>query len=517
MKARQFLADYQEAAKPLSRMYIAQKFKELEPFRPQMTVVERETYEFYITEFNYELLSLSGDTEPSELRWHLFSEELTDGIINVDVGYALTAENANGLKNTLSTKDVKFYGYVYKNVGFYFNLDDNKQWGSNINYLRLNTPQKGVISSTGTIITSYSWDLTTPPATNTLQELSYDEIDAQFSWKVGIFNFSLEKMDNIWGFGENANVILSNKAPSYPQIKMRVHLSDKIDFVYFHGELNSNATDTARSYYANSSGYSVFRDVDHTKYIAAHQIEMRLWKGVDVSVGESVVYSDRGPLLMYLLPVMFFKAGEHYNGDKDNCQIFGSLDLNLIKRTKLYFSLFIDELNTDQFFDQNDSRRQVAFTIGGHTYDILIDNLELTAEYTRANPGPYSHKYPAVTYTNNGYVLGSWTGQNADDAYLSITYRPMFKVKVSLYNEVFRKGSPIPLYDQYSSNQGGYSFLDGKQHIERMIGAKINYQPLRDIFINFTAQFHSLKDETDPAQNYNKRFEFTASAAIGLW
>jgi hypothetical protein len=517
MNAKGYLSNYQDAAKPLSRRYLAKQLKELEPFGELMTTLERATYEFYKTEFNYELLSISGDAEPSETRWHLFSKGMDEGIINLDVGYALAAENDGRLKNTLSTKDIKFYGYAFKNVGFYFNFDDNKQWGSNLNYYRLNTPVKGVVNSGGSYnLPSYSLDIL-PLSDPNIPELDYDEIDAQLSWQVGAFEFSLEKMNNIWGYGENGNIILSNKSPSYPQLKMRVKIAADIDFVYFHGSLNSNVTDTVKSYYVSYNGFSSLREVDHTKYIAAHQIEMMLWNGVDLSLGESIVYSDRGPELMYLIPVMFFKAGEHYNGDKDNCQIFGSLNLNVIKKTNLHFSLFIDELNTDKFFDSNDSRRQLAFTIGGHTYDLLVKNFELVAEYTRVNPGVYSHKYPSATYTNNGYVLGSWIGQNADDGFLSLIYRPVWQLKLSVFHEVFRKGSPMPIQDQYTGNQAGFSFLDGPLHIERTFGIKAHYQPLRDVFVEGKAQVHTLTDGAYPNKNFTRQFEFSLGASVGIW
>jgi hypothetical protein len=517
MKGKGYLSHYQDAARPLSRNYIAQQLKNLEPILDTMTVLERSTYEFYVTEFHYELLSLSGDRDPREIRWHLLSKELTDGIINFDVGFIESAEIADNLKNTLNTKEVKLYGYAFNNIGFYFHLNDNIQWGSNLNYLRLNTPQKGVIPSSLPNITSYSWDIAAPLNTNNIQLLTYDEIDAQITWDIGAFTFSLEKMNNVWGFGQNGNNIFSNKAPSYAQVKMRVRLSDDIDFVYFHGELNSNVTDTLRSYSVNYLGLSAFRDVDHAKYIAAHQIEIRLWDGVDISLGESIVYSDRGPLLLYMIPVMFFKAGEHYNNDKDNCQLFGSLNLNIIRKTNIYLSVFIDEINTDKLFDDNDTKRQIALTLGAHTYDVLFENFELTAEYRRSNPAVYSHKYPSTTFTNNGYVLGDWIGQNADDSYLSVIYRPLHQLKLSVFQEIFRKGSPMSIDNQYTGNTGGFKFLDGQLHEEHMIGLRVHYQPFRDLFFDVKTQIHSLTDATDPALNYDSRFEFIISTSLGLW
>ena len=218
-----------------------------------------------------------------------------------------------------------------------------------------------------------------------------------------------------------------------------------------------------------------------------------------------------------MIPVMLFKAGEHYNGDKDNCQFFGSLDLNVIKKTDIYLSLFIDEINIDQLFNGLYSREQMAYTIGGHLYDVLLDNLELSAEYSRANPGVYDHKYESTTFTNNGYVLGDWIGQNADDLLMSAEYRVMRELKLSAYNEVYRKGLPMPLSDQYASNQGGFGFLNRNLHEERFFGLKAHYQPLRDVFFDVKAQYHTLTDETNPSLNYDNKFEFFVAASLGLW
>jgi hypothetical protein len=517
MSSKRLLTNYMDAEKPLSRMYIAKELRELEDLEDQMTSVERETYDFYVAEFRYEILKLAGDNEPSEMRWHVLSRELNEGLLNLDIDYKFSHELSGGVATDIYTKGLRLDGYAFNSLGFYFNVDDNKEIGNRINYFRLHTPDKGVINSGGSLnLPSYSLDAD-PLASPAVSELDYDEIDAQLTYQIGKVVLSFEKSNNIWGYGENGNVILSNKAPSYPQVKIRVPLSDNIEFVYFHGELNSNVTDSSRSYTTVTSASSVFRNVDHMKYIAAHQLEFMLWKGVDVSLGESVIYSDRGPLLMYMIPVMFFKAGEHYNGDKDNCQMFGSLDLNLIKNTDLYFSLFIDELNTDKLFDTYASHRQIAFTIGGHTYDVLLENLEISAEYSRVNPGAYNHKYQTTTYTNNGYVMGHWIGQNADDCILSLAYRPVRELKFGAYSEIYRKGDIMPISDQYSADQGEFSFLQGKRHEEKIYGIKAHYQPLRDLFFDAKAQLHTLTDESDPTSNYDERFELFVSASLGIW
>jgi hypothetical protein len=283
--------------------------------------------------------------------------------------------------------------------------------------------------------------------------------------------------------------------------------------------LNSNVIDSSRLYkitYVNPA-YSKYRDIERAKYIAAHQIEISLWNGVDFSIGESVVYSDRGPLFIYLIPVMFFKAAEHYNGDKDNCQLFGSLDLNIIKNINAYISLFIDELNTDELFDPNLSHRQVAFTTGIRVFDLPSTNIDMTLEYSRVNPATYNHNIPSATFTNNGFVLGNWMGQNADNLYLELGFTPMHALHLTAFSEIFRKGGNLSIRDQYAVDQGNWTFLFGPLHVERSIGVNLQYQPIRDIFVHFNGRVHTIEDEADPSQNRSQQFECTIGASLGLW
>ncbi len=503
MEARQLIADYKDAAKPLARLTIAKMLKQLETRTDELTRVEREAYEFFVTEFKYELLILANDPQPTELRWHLYSYELTEGQANFDINYKYAYTSEAGKSRTLRSQGATTYGYLFNDIGFYFKWIDNHEKGDNINYDKLNTPEQGITFKTK----------------QSHKAVEYNTIDAQLSWRIGSFDFSLEKSSNFWGYGKLGSVIISEKAPSYPQIKMRVPLSENIDFIYFHGELNSNIIDSSSSYFVTypNQFYSTFRRIDHSKYIAAHLLEFSLFKGVDLSIGESVIYSDRGPLLIYLIPIMFFKAAEHYNRDNDNTQLFGTLDLNVIKNINFTFSLFIDELNTDELFDPNKSRRQVAFSSGIRIYDMPIENIEFYVEYTRANHSVYNHKYPATTFTNNGYDLGSWIGQNADDIYWELLYTPIRQLKLGFNYEAFRKGGNASLSDQYSVDGGKLPFLFDLQREERSVGFFAQYQPLRDIFINARIKMKTINDKYFPTLNQNKKMEYYLSAGLGLW
>ena len=499
MEARGLLEGYRDAAKPFSRIELAHKLQALDSVKARMTSVERETYEFFKEEFKYELLKVGGDPEPSEIRWHVLSKELDRGIMNIDVNYLLGQTVRDGVKTNKRSQGVKLYGYAFDDVGFYFNIVDNRETGKAINFAKINTPEPGII-----------------PSKTAADVLEYDDMDAQFTWNIGRFEFSVEKMKNSWGLARHGNIIFSDKAPSYPQLKLRVPLADWVDFIYIHADLNSKVLDSTRSYFTYSSAISkFFRPVDRLKYMAAHQLEFTVAKGVDLSIGESVVYSDRGPLLIYLIPVMFFKAGEHYNRDTDNSQMFGNLDLNVIPNVNLYFSLFVDEITTDDILDPSKARNQVAYTLGFQTYDLLVDNLEFLAEYSRMNPWVYSHKYTAANFTNNGYDLVHWVGQNGDDLFLDLSFTPTRPLKVGTFLEAYRKGGRKDVAYQYMLHS--QDFLYGPTHEEHSFGLYGHYQFVRDGFLDVRARRLTVNDEAFPDLNLNKKWEFSVSASVGVW
>ncbi|HLA69390.1 MAG TPA: capsule assembly Wzi family protein [Bacteroidota bacterium] len=499
VEARGILKDYRDATKPLARKDIARHLLSMDGRLNQLTEVERDTYEYLKSEFSYELGSLGGDPEPTDLRWHLLSLDLHHGVMNLDLNGQLRWDGPKEKTVRYRGQGLRFYGYAFNNVGFSFNFVDYREAGQGMNLGKSDTPDPGIVLTKAT-----------------QSAMEYNTTEVQLSFQTGSFRFSLEKMQNVWGYGERGNVILSRKSPSYPQIKMRVPLSPWMDFVYVLADLNSNVIDSARSYTAYSSAIApFFRRVDRQKYMAAHVLEFTVIDGLDFSLGESVIYSDKGIQLMYLIPVMFFKSGEHYNRDTDNIQWFGSVDINLVPRINFNLSVLIDELTTDDLLSPANARNQLGFTAGIHTYDLGIENLELIAEYTRMNPWVYSHKYPAATFTNNGYDLGHWVGQNADNLYFDARYVPIRPLRVGAFYERYRKGGLVDIAFQY--RLPSKPFLYGPVHEERSMGLYGRYQFARDGFFDGLFRWRTVKDEAAPTLNKSNSPEFSVRLSYGIW
>jgi hypothetical protein len=499
LEARQLITDYRDAAKPISRMHVARLLKSVEPRLDELTIVERDQFAFLRSEFSYEWGLLEGDPEPTDLRFHLVSLDAIGGKFNFDLNLAFDYLSLNSLKARKRSQGFKIFGYAFGSVGYYLNFVDYRESGDTLNPTRIHSPETGIV------LTKQSADV-----------IEYNSTEAQFTLQLGAFELSLEKIHNVWGYGHRGNMIFSTKPPSYPQVKLRVPIASWLDFVYVHADLHSNVVDSSRSYLANSSQVTDFyRTVYRLKYMAAHLIEFTIVDGLDMALGESIVYSDKNPQLIYLIPLMFFKSGEHYNRDTDNVQFFGTLDLNLIKGVNLYGTLFIDELTTDDLFNPDKARNQLGYTVGTRMFDLPFDNVELAAEYSRLNPWVYTHKYPAATFTNNGYDLGHWVGQNGDDVYVELLLKPIRALRFGAFWERYRKGGSKDISYQYQTPS--QPFLYSPVRKLESIGLFGHFQFVRDGFIDLEVKTNTLRDEADPSANLDGSIDFRAGIRYGIW
>ncbi len=113
-----------------------------------------------------------------------------------------------------------------------------------------------------------------------------------FNWKWGAV--SLIKDDIKWGHGRFGQLILSDKPNSYPQIRLFLNPVKWLRFYYMHGWLNSLILDSSQIYYShlNSAQPKVHQQYI-SKYIAANMLTVTPVDNLDISVGNSVVYSGR--------------------------------------------------------------------------------------------------------------------------------------------------------------------------------------------------------------------------------
>lgn len=498
MEAQGLLTGYRDIIRPLSRIHVADMLLRVEGSARQLTDVDLRRLTFFKEEFGDELGLVDSSWTEAPRRWHPLTFVLDEGVLNVDLNAAFLLERSQADWRQRVSNGLRMYGYVFGNVGFSFHFADNREIGTNLDPVRALSPEDGLIISK-----------------RTARSFEYDFTDVELSYQAGGMTFSLEKIPMWWSTGRRGSLMLSPKAPAAPQLRFRAELADWLDFTYIHADLNSELLDSTRSYFANSSQLVPFyRPVYRTKYLAAHVLEASITDWLDVSFGESIVYSDRTPQIIYLIPVMFFKSGEHYNKDTDNSQFFLSADVNPGLGLNLYGSVFIDEIATSELFNPDRVRNQLGYTVGVQSYDLFVSNTELLVEYSRLNPWVYSHKFTAATFQNAGYDLGHWIGQNADLLSIEGVYRPWRSVRASLSYEALRKGGRTDVFYQYTTPS--QPFLYGPVRRETSIGARVVYEPVRDLFIEASARSSRVTDEGVPTASHADKPEYSLSFRYGL-
>lgn len=507
MEAKQIISGYRDEVKPLTRKEIALFLIQIDTTSAMVTEVEREEQYFYKEEFFQELVR-AGYENVIEERWNLYQYQSDPGMFNVNLVGGYTYRNRPDNKFTkITSNGINAYGYMGSLAGAYFNMRDNRESGS-----FLDTVRRVPGATAGTVERRLSSDQAQAVARNLFpNSIEYDPIEAQFNVDVAFATLSIEKMHNVWGTGERGTIILSDKAPSYPQIKLRMRLGENMTFTYLHGWLHSNSVDSLRSYSVYGYGGPLTRVIFRQKYIAAHMLEITLWDGVDIAIGESEIYGGRNPELLYLIPFMFFKGGEHWMYDTDNSQMFLSADLNIIPDINLYSSIFLDEFSTEDFYRSDRQRNQLAFTTGVRAYDLMMPDTKVTVEYTRLNPWVYNHKFPDATFQSHSIDLGHWLGQNGDMFFTQFQWQPLRSFTLALQFESVRKGWKDSTIRQYQLPTP--EFLYGPLTKTQSFGVDGRFEFSRDFVADFYLHRSRYTSEVDGGRaDYANKYD----AFIGI-
>ena len=233
-----------------------------------------------------------------------------------------------------------------------------------------------------------------------------------------------------------------------------------------HAFLHSELIDSVNSYITQYGIDSkIYRPIYRNKFLASHILEFSPIDGIDIALGESNVYGNRSPELIFNSSYVF-KAAEHYTVDLDNNQLFGTYDINYFKNYNFYGTLFIDEFSTDEFLREDRQRNQIGYTLGSRIYDLGFENSRLIFEFT-VNPWAYNHKYPDATYQSHNVDLGHWIGQNAQNIFIKYTFQPKRNLQVSALFDQLEKGGKLPNTEQYKLPTP--KFLYGQKYLDALL------------------------------------------------
>lgn len=481
--AQKGLVDFNDIIQPVTRTHINEALIDLQNKKNKLSNTEQKELSFYLEEFanikdtSAKIIFLKKDANN---RWRSVRIQSKDFDLNADPIVGLAAINDDG----------KSFRQVSNGMDLWGTIGEKKQWGYQLYYR--DYTETGNVShnvytespETGKILVG----------TNNDHQINYSEVRANLSytWKNGAISFGKDNIN--WGYGENGKIVLSDKAPSYPYIRLDYTPFKWMSFNYMHAWLNSNLVDSNLSYNTYTGGVSGdIRILFIKKYLATHSLLFKPMQGLNIAIGESIVYSDQlDP--GFFIPINLFKIYDNNHSNYSinagsNGQIFLQLSSrNQIKNTHLYASTFIDEIRVSEVFNKLKSRNQLGYTIGGSITDVLIPYLTMGAEYTRVNPFVYSNLIPAQTYTSYNYSLGDWMGNNFDRKTLFVKYTPIPRLKLYARYQHIRKGGTGTIVQQYLAEPQP-AFLFDYQKTRKDFYLQASYEWIHNLYIRTSAQW----------------------------
>ncbi len=294
-----------------------------------------------------------------------------------------------------------------------------------------------------------------------------------YSWKWGSLGVFKDHFQ--WGNGYHGSSIFSGRAPALPFVKLHVKPARWIEFSYIHAWLNNSETDFAL---VNRSDQYAFAS-SISKHIAANLLTITPWKGLNISVGNSIVY-DGHVQLAYLVPVFFYKSVDHTLSrtiDNENSQMFIDLNSRQIRHLHLFLSLYVDEFKISRI-RKKDENNFLSWKAGLCLSNFPVRNLSFILEGTRTLPMTFQHYTPTLTYASDGYNLGNYLRDNSQEIYLAFLYKPVRGLSLTLswnyaqHGDEFQYGlvaNPVRLpvlkniswQNQSVSLNASYSLLSG--------------------------------------------------------
>ena len=477
-----------DEVKPFSRIYIAKRLVEISENADKLNNVETDELEFYLQEYKYEYEKLKLPDKLNDKfheitsRWFLYSHE--DSLFNIKLspiaGYGLTSTSGNsGHTRWVGASVFATYSDWF---GFNFNIRDKGEFGNSVDRDKYISPLTG------------AWYKGAPNG------IEYSDLRGgiNINWNWGSISLLKENMQ--WGHGKFGQLILSAKPPSYPHIRFSIKPAEWLRFTYIHGWLNSLVKDSASFYYTYPGTISQQLVEGYIpKYIAANLITVSPLDWLDVSAGNAIVYGgDLRP--EFFIPFMFYKFLDHNTGrgniNDGNGMMYFDVSVKYPENFQFYSTAFIDVTEIRNILSNDFENTWVGFTVGGKSVNVLIDNLDLTLEYTRLNPWVYEHKDEVTTYKHIKYYLGHWLGQNADQFRVQLDYQLLRGLKFKVFAELIRKGGLDEIYFAYKGmGKKDLPFLYSPLRKDERFGIDVTYEYMHDLILQGTYSYSSIKDE----------------------
>ena len=418
------IIELNSVAKPYARTFIAEKLLQAQGKKDKLNKRQRDELRFFLNEFALEQDKLPGTNFTISRNENLTFAGIQPGLSYRDSVFRVKITPLLGMditRNSNGTITKRWYGADFqamfgKHLSVYGSLRD--------------------ISIDGPLLARPGY-LNDYPGYEYKESASGGDFSdsrggIKYSWSWG--SIGLVKDNVIWGDNYHGSNILSGRAPSFPMLTLHLKPTKWFELQYFHGWLVSDVLDSTR-YYLDNLGAKHYRMKN--KFIAANMLTFTPIDKLNLSVGNSIIYAEDNVQPGYFLPIAFYKSIDHtltkgLNLENQNSQIFLNFSSRNIKHLHLFTSVYADEISWGRFLPKSKERNPISYKVGADLSNFPIENLSLVAEYTNTNIINYKHSIPALTWASNGYNLGSYLGDNSEEMYLAMRYKPIRGLDLNL-------------------------------------------------------------------------------------
>jgi hypothetical protein len=493
------IIELNSVVKPYSRSLIYSKLHEAETKKELLTKRQQKDLDFFLKDYNKEVIPNKKFKRRLDLFY--YRDSLFQFTLNPILGYTYS-KNENG-HATHRWNGLEMNGNVGKNFGFYFSLRDNGFYN---------------ILSTPNFLNQLPGGNYKPLQGTNKARTDFDEARGgiSYGWKWG--SISLLKDNFSWGNNYNGANIFSGKQPSFSYLSFKMKPTKWFEFNYIHGWLVSQVIDSSKTYGVGSG----LRKSFYPKFLAANLFTVKPFKGIYISLGNSIVYSDKYIQPIYLIPFMFFKSadrtsnGAGSNALGENSQLFLDVSCRIIPKTHLYGSIFVDEVNVGEMLNSKKQTNLMSFK-GGVRVTNLIKNTSLTVEYTRTNPWVYVHPISTTSFASNNYSMGHYLGQNAQEVYCGLKIKPIRGLSIDVSYTQAIKG-PVREFAQINgvNNVAGTPYMENILYMRNTSAIKAYYEIVNDVFIFGEGSYSKVSGIMSNTYTPDFYLGNTKTATIGL-
>ena len=472
--ANEKIISINSVVKPYSRAFIAEKLQEANKHKNLLSKRQVEEIEFYMKDYRLEVVYNTKGMKPLNIfpkKDHIASSLDPMAITYRDSLIGFSLRPIFGLEYFINSNEAAFhrwggvegFGYIGKNFGAYTSLRDNHE----------------NVIMTSTTYFNQRIGATIKGSTKGGGDYSNARGGLMVSWNWGAFG--IVKDQAVWGNNYNGSNILSGRTPSFAQIKLELKPAKWFEFNYIHGWLVSDVIDSNRSYWDGDT----YRDVMHGKYIAANMFTFIPWQHLNLSFGNSIIYSDIGVQAAYLIPFLFYKSVDHTlnstnNYAGQNAQMFFDISSRNIKHLHLYFTLFVDEFSMTRVTNSKE-HNFLSYKGGFRLSNWPLKDLSLTTEFTYTLPMTYQHRISTTTFESNSYNLGHYMRDNSMDIFFALTYKPIRGLRVDL-SYAFAKHGNNYIYGVYEPADQAPMLKDITWQ-KSVIGLKGKYEFINNAYV----------------------------------